>query len=93
MQIALLTLRFSLPGCRSLKEKRQRLGGLHQRFGRNVAVAVCESAEQDAHERSEWSFVVVSQTTRGLESICTDIERRISTSVDGVIVGVSREIL
>jgi uncharacterized protein len=91
MQIGLLIVRISLPGCRSLKEKRQRLGGLHERFGRNAAVAVCESADQDAHERSEWSFVVVSQTARGLESICSDIERRVLSSIDGVVVNVTRE--
>jgi uncharacterized protein len=93
MQIALLTLKFSLPGCRSLKEKRQRLGGLHERFGRHAAVAVCESADQDNHQRSEWSFVVVSQTGRGVESICNEIERRVLTSVDGQVIDVSREIL
>ncbi|SES31891.1 Protein of unknown function [Halopseudomonas bauzanensis] len=36
MQIVVLTLTFSLPGCRSLKEKRQRMGGIHERYGRNL---------------------------------------------------------
>jgi uncharacterized protein len=93
MQIGVLTLKFSLPGCRSLKEKRQRLGGLHERFGRHAAIAVCESADQDAHERAEWSFVVVSQTTRGIESICSDIERRVVTTVDGQVIDVARALL
>jgi uncharacterized protein len=93
MQIGLLIVKISLPGCRSLKEKRQRLGGLHERFGRTAAVAVCESADQDAHQRSEWSFVVVAQTGRGVEAICSDIERRVLTSIDGVVVSVTREML
>ena len=29
MHISVLTLKMSLPGCGSLKEKRQRVGGLH----------------------------------------------------------------
>ena len=59
MQIGVLTLTFHLPGCRSLKEKRQRLGGLRDRFGRNTTVGVCESGLQDAHQRAEWTFVAV----------------------------------
>ncbi len=90
MHIGLMKLRFSLAGCRSLKEKRQRLGGLHERFGRSAAVAVCESAFQDVHESAEWSFVVVAQTTRMIESICSDIERKVQTSVDGEVVDVQR---
>ena len=58
MHIAILTFTFSLPGCSSLKEKRQRVGGLHERFGRNPAVAVCESGELIRHDASQWSFVV-----------------------------------
>uniref|UniRef100_UPI0025BD1F44 DUF503 family protein n=1 Tax=Halomonas sp. TaxID=1486246 RepID=UPI0025BD1F44 len=55
MHIGILTLHISLPGCQSLKEKRQRMGGLHERFGRNPAVAVCESGEHDRLEASEWT--------------------------------------
>ena len=47
MHIAILTLTFALPGCSSLKEKRQRMGGLHARFGNTPSVAVCESGERD----------------------------------------------
>lgn len=46
MHIAILTITFSLIGCRSLKEKRQRMGGLHARFGNTPSVAVCESGER-----------------------------------------------
>src|SRR5690606_39392286 len=56
MHIVVLTMRFSLPGCRSLKEKRQRMGGLHERYGRQPAVAVCESGDRDRVDASEWTF-------------------------------------
>ena len=59
MQIGVLRVSFVLPGCRSLKEKRQRLGGLRERYGRQVNVAVCESNFQDIHDRAEWTFVAV----------------------------------
>ena len=64
MHIGVMTLTFTLPGCGSLKEKRQRMGGMHERFGRNPAIAVCESGELNRHDASEWSFVVVATSKR-----------------------------
>ncbi len=93
MHIGILTLSFSLPGCRSLKEKRQRIGGLHERFGRNPAVAVCESGELDRHDASEWSFVVVGVTRREIESVCSQIEEKIQSSVDARVMDAVREFL
>ena len=74
MNIAILTLHISLPGCASLKEKRQRMGGLHERYGRNPAVAVCESGSRDRLEMSEWSFVVVGIDGQQVESLCSEID-------------------
>lgn len=68
MPIGILTLTFSLPGCSSLKEKRMRMGGLHERFGRNPSIAVCESGERNRHDASEWTFVVVGLSKREIES-------------------------
>ena len=93
MHIGILTLSFSLPGCRSLKEKRQRIGGLHERFGRNPAVAVCESGELDRHDASEWSFVVVGVTRREIESVCSQIEEKIQSSVDARVMDAVRAVL
>lgn len=93
MHIGILTLSFSLPGCRSLKEKRQRIGGLHERFGRNPAVAVCESGELDWHDASEWSFVVVGVTRREIESVYSQIEEKIQSTVDARVMDAVREFL
>lgn len=93
MHLGILTLNFSLPGCTSLKEKRQRLGGMHERFGRNPAVAVCESGEHDLHESSEWSFVVVGNSKRDVESLCSQIEEKIQSTVDGRVIKATREFL
>jgi hypothetical protein len=91
MQIGLLRIAFVLPGCRSLKEKRQRLGGLRERFGKQVNVAVCESNFQDIHDRAEWTFVAIAMTTRLIDQTLTDIEQRIIESVDASISGIVRE--
>ena len=91
MNIAILTLTFALPGCRSLKEKRQRMGGLHERFGRNPAIAVCESGDHDRHDASEWTFVVVGATSREVASLCSEIEDRLQRTVDGRVMEATRE--
>jgi uncharacterized protein len=93
MHIGILTMTFSLPGCGSLKEKRQRMGGMHERFGRNPAVAVCESGEHNKHDASEWSFVVVAASRREVESRCSQIEDKIQRTVEGRIIKVTRELL
>lgn len=93
MHIGILTFTFSLPGCSSLKEKRQRMGGMHERFGRNPAVAVCESGELNRHDASEWSFVVVATTKREIESLCSQIEEKIQRTVEARVMDVTREAL
>lgn len=93
MHIAILTMTISLPGCRSLKEKRQRMGGLHERFGRHPAIAVCESGDLDRHDASEWTFVVVGATSRAVESLCSEIEDKLQRTVDGRVMNVRRELL
>ncbi len=93
MHIAILTLMFSLPGCSSLKEKRQRMGGLHARFGSNPSVAVCESGERDRHDASEWTFVIVGLSKREVESQCSQIEEKIERTVDGRMMTVEREFI
>ncbi|MCE8026571.1 MULTISPECIES: DUF503 domain-containing protein [Halomonadaceae] len=93
MFIAVLTLDVSLPGCASLKEKRQRMGGIHERFGRNPAVAVCESGQHDRLEASEWTFVVTGNERQKVESLCSEIEDKLQRTVDGRVLKVSREML
>lgn len=93
MHIAVMTMTFSLPGCGSLKEKRQRMGGMHERFGRNPAVAVCESGELNKHEASEWSFVVVATSKRDVESLLSQIEDKIQSTVEGRVIDVMRQFL
>jgi len=93
MLIGLLRVSFVLPGCRSLKEKRQRLGGLRERFGRQVNVAVCESNFQDVHDRAEWSFVAAALTARLVEQILSDIEQRIVETVDATVAELVRELI
>lgn len=91
MSIGVLKVEFHLDGCRSLKEKRQRLQGLRERFGRAPNVAVCESDHQDLLQRAEWMFVAVSAGPGVVERMLTDIERNLQASVDAELIDVHRE--
>lgn len=88
--IALLRVRFRLDGCDSLKERRQRLGGLRQRLGRDSAVALCEEPGNDPQE-SVWSIVVVASSERGVTELVNRIERDLESRVDAVVVEQIRE--
>ena len=91
MHITILTLTFSLPGCRSLKEKRQRMGGIHSRYGSNPAIAVCESGLRNRTDASEWSFVVTGLTGQDVDTLCSEVIDRIERTVDARVSDVLRE--
>lgn len=91
MHITALTLTFSLPGCRSLKEKRQRMGGIHERYGRNPAVAVCESGLRERVDASEWSFVVTGLSSQAVDALCNEIVERIERTVEARVNEVFRQ--
>lgn len=85
MVILVLVVEFHLVGCRSLKEKRHRLSGLRERFGKQSNVAVCESAWQDLHQQAQWTFVGVGVSRRLVEQTLAAIELALADSVDAVI--------
>ncbi len=89
--MGLLVLEFHLTGCTSLKEKRGRLGGLRDRFGRLPHVAVCESDFADSLQRAEWSFVALGHDVAFVSGTLQEIERDIVGRVDAVIARRRRE--
>jgi len=93
MHIGLLVIEFHLEGCSSLKEKRRRLSGLRDRYGRHTNIAVCESGYQDSHQKAEWSFVAAATDAKGLSRTLDDIEKSIDATVDARIAHMSRETL
>ena len=91
MKIRLLVVDFHLPGCRSLKEKRHRVRGIRDRFGKQANLAVCESGYQDDHQRAQWSFVAVASDQKTVDRMLADLEERLEPAVDGMVVGIARE--
>ncbi len=93
MYIALMTIEFEVPGCRSLKEKRHTLSGLRERYGKMPNVAVCESEFHDVHDRAEWSFVAAASCRKIVDSLLDQIEAYADEELDAVIVKAKRETL
>ncbi|MCY3793035.1 MAG: DUF503 domain-containing protein [Gammaproteobacteria bacterium] len=87
----LLRIDLHFGGCRSLKEKRQRLKGIGARLGQVANVAVCESAYQDSHQRSQWSIVAVAADAVVVEKTLTEAERRLEQAIDAQLIGAERE--
>lgn len=90
--LGILTIDFQLPGCDSLKQKRQRLSGLKDRFGKRPHIAVSESDYADSLQQAQWQFVVIGPRSV-VEPSLTEIERHCAMDVDAVIHDVQREFL
>jgi uncharacterized protein len=91
VSIARLRIDFYLGACRSLKEKRQRLNGIRERFGRAPGVAVFESDHQNLLQRAQWTFVAGAASPDVVEQVLAGIERDVQTSVDAELIGIQRE--
>jgi len=90
VSIASLCIDFRLDGCRSLKEKRQRLAGLRERFGRSPNVAVFESDHHDILQRAQWTFVAGAAEAVIVEQLLAGIERDLQLQVDAQLIDVRR---
>lgn len=91
MHIALLTLSFHLPACVSLKEKRGRLRGMKDRFGKLSNLAVSETGLHDILDRAEWSFVSISGERAQIDKAFSAIEQYAQGEVDAVLTDSRRE--
>ncbi len=85
VRVKLLVIEFHLSGCRSLKEKRRRMGGIKDRFARRAMLALLETGFQDEHTHSEWSFVIVAHNRKMIDQCVAEVERDCQLIVDGVI--------
>ena len=90
LRIKVLTLDFQLPGCRSLKDKRRRLRGLKDRFGKTSNLAVTESDYHDHHQSAQWSFVAIGRDGQGLDKLLDDVESYCHSELDANIVSSER---
>ena len=91
MRVGLLRAKVYLHGCRSLKEKRQRLAKLRDKFGKQTGMAVCESDLADDLRQGEWSFVAVAGSGDVVQQSLAEVERYLTSTIDAEVVGLERE--
>lgn len=91
MNVLLLVVDLYLDGCHSLKEKRQRLKGFSERWGKVSQVAVCESDYQDVLKQAQWSFVITGSDWRQVQQLMAKLEEDLNQSLDAVITGRHQE--
>lgn len=85
MPIASLTLDIHLPACHSLKEKRSRLRGLRDKFGREPGIAMSETDFHDVHDHAQWCVVAIAADSSLVQSRLRKIEDYIRGNLDGYI--------
>ena len=86
MFIGILTTQFYLHGCTSLKEKRGRISGIREKFGRTHNIAVCEAEYQDDHNRACFAFVCTATNQRIISASLEKIVTHCQTGLDAELV-------
>jgi uncharacterized protein len=92
MVVASQSWELSLPGCRSLKEKRSVVRSLRDRLRAKFNVSVAETGFQDVHDRAELSLALVASDGRLAESVLDKTDHFVEAHAEAMIVRVRREI-
>ena len=92
MIVASQSWELSLPGCRSLKEKRAVVRSLRDRMQSKFKVSVAETALQDVHDRAEISMALVASEGRLAESMLEKTDHFVESHGGAMIVRVRREV-
>jgi uncharacterized protein YlxP (DUF503 family) len=71
--VASLRIRFFLPGCLSLKQKRFVLASVKTKLRSRFNVSVCENDFQDKWQRSELVIAAVATDRRGAETVAGEV--------------------
>ena len=93
MVIESLSIHFHLEGCRSLKEKRSRISGLKDRYGRNPNLAISEFADHDNHRQSKWCVIAVAGDGEVTNELLEEVLGWAGRAVDAMIVDATRQVL
>lgn len=77
MVVGLLVWDLHLPGCASLKEKRQVVKSLKDRLHNRFNVSVAETGHLDALQRAELAACLVSGDRRHAQSVLSSVDRMV----------------
>lgn len=89
--VLILTWELSLPGCRSLKQKRMTVRSLKDRLRNEFRVSVAETAFQDVSDRAELTVALVSSDARLAQSMADRIDRFVAEKGGAVILSSHQE--
>lgn len=92
MVVGLISWQLSLPGCRSLKEKRMVIRSLRDRVRHRFNVSVAETDHQDVWTRAEISVAVVAGDRRFADSVLDKVDQFLVEDGRAVIAGTTREL-
>ena len=94
MRVGVSQITLRLPGCHSLKEKRQVLQSLMARVRNQFQVAIAEVEEQDNWHTAILGISCVSNSSQHLESVLAHVQRYIEeTRPDLIVVDTQSEIM
>ena len=75
MVVGVVVWELHVPGCRSLKDKRQVVKSLKDRLHARFNVSAAETAHQDLLQRAEIAVCVVSGDRRQAQSVLSSCDR------------------
>ncbi len=94
MRVGVSQITLRLPGCHSLKEKRQVLQSLMARVRNQFQVAIAEVDEQDSWHTAILGISCVSNSSQHLDSVLAHVLRYIEeTRPDVMVVDTQNEIM
>jgi uncharacterized protein YlxP (DUF503 family) len=93
MVLGVSTWQLSLPGCRSLKEKRMVVRSLKDRIRHRFNVSVAETGDQDIWSRGRITVAVVAGDRAMADSVLDKIDRFVEEDGRALIQGVERELI
>lgn len=89
--VEVLTWELSIPGCRSLKEKRMAVRSLRDRMRQRFNLSVAETDHQDVHDRAQLTAAVVASDGRLADSLVDRIDTHVAEDGRLVILSFRRE--
>ena len=93
MIIGLLQARLSLPGARSLKDKRQVIKSMKDRARQRINVSVAEVAYQDVWQSAALAFVTVAAEHVVVDQRLSEVQELLRSDPRAVLLDLHTEIL
>jgi uncharacterized protein YlxP (DUF503 family) len=92
MVIGVVTWQLSIPGCRSLKEKRMVVKSIKDRLRSRFNISVAETDHHDVWTRAELTVAVVARDRGFADSVLDRVDRFVESDGRAVIQGTHKDL-